>query len=226
MLRSEEDLPSVTDDIARQLSPGSCVIAVVSAFEGRTTALIELARIKGLSAQSAKYAKLVSAGEHESAAALHLALADKAISAEIGTPKRIGLLAEGARDDSDPVFLDRMAVAKALCEAPVLIVPGFCAVDLDGGLMLLGRGGSDLTAIHLAAGMGIEVARLVKDVDAVYDRDPNESSEANRLLRIDYEMALKVSGGLIQPKALRFAEKKGVAIEIGALGSAPGTLIA
>jgi len=226
VLRSPDDIPIVAEDIADRASEGRHIVAVVSAFEGRTAQLIGAAESRALPDDSVAYAEFLAAGEYESAVALLRVLQGLAIEASIATARRIGFVATGPRTDANPVLLDQNAVVEILKTTPVLIVPGFSAVDADGDAVLLGRGGSDLTAVHIAARLNLPSVRLVKDVDAVYDRDPNAGPGARRLLKIDHETALQVGGKLIQPKALRYARSAGVAIEISALGQhAPGTLI-
>lgn len=226
MLRDPDCLPGVAADIALNSTNAAPVIAVVSAFLRRTDELILEARRNGLHEESADYAKHVSTGEVECGADLLQTLKSWDVDAAMATPRRIGFTAEGSRLDAAPKLLDRNAVAEILKSSPVLIVPGYAAVDQAGDPVLLGRGGSDLTAVHLAARLECESVRLVKDVDAVYDRDPSRHESARRQLRLDYDAALKVAGKLIQPKSLLYAKQWNVRIEISALGEAPGTVIA
>lgn len=225
VLQSAADLVAVAADITQRARDFDNIVAVVSAFEGRTTQLIELARDHAIEIDSPDYAALAGAGELESATALQRVLLKRSIDASAIAAPHIGFIAEGPRDDADPKCLDRNAVTDLLDRNPVLIMPGFSAIDRNEEPILLGRGGSDLTAIHLAAGLGLDRARLVKDVDAVYDCDPNANAGAQRLRCIDYDTALEVAGELIQPKALRYAAERGVIVEIAALGAPPGTII-
>ena len=225
VLRSFQNVGDVADDILRLRGAGDALIIVVSAFEGRTSHLLSEARMFGLSEDHADFARHVCIGEVECAAALLGALKARRVDAVSGTPTRIGLRARGARTDAEPESLDRDAVLGLLSASPVMIVPGYSAIDERGETVLLGRGGSDLSAVHIAAQLGAARATLIKDVDAVYDRDPNTHADAIRLLSIDYAKALEIGGNLIQPKALRHAQAKGVAVEIAALGKPPGTII-
>jgi len=225
VLRDADCLAGVAADIALNATNAAPVIVVVSAFAGRTDELCAEARRRGLDEASPAYADIIGAGEFECAVELLRVLKEWDVSATIATPRRICFTAEGPRCDAEPKLLDCNAVAGILERTPILIMPGFSAIDANGDPMLLGRGGSDLTAVHLAARMGSDTVRLIKDVDAVYDRDPNLHEGARRQLRLDYETALDIAGKLIQPKALLHARAHGVSIEIGALGEPPGTLI-
>jgi homoserine dehydrogenase len=207
VLRGEGDIPRVAADIARQALNSVKLIVVVSAFEGRTAALIGMARERAIAPEAPAYARLVSSGEFESAAILCDALIKSGADARIATPRRIGLIAGGARDAASPLFLDRIAVIAAFGDSPVLIVPGFSAIDNKGEPVLLGRGGSDLTAVHIAASMDLKSVRLVKDVVGVFDRDPNIHANAQLLQLITHDEAIAIVGALIQPKALIYAKK-------------------
>jgi len=225
VLRSVRDIGDVADDILGLRGENGGLVVVVSAFEGRTTHLMYEARALGLPAESSEFAGHVCVGEFECAAALLGALKARRVDAVVATPARIGFIASGERLDAEPESLDRATLQSILQTAPVLIVPGYSAVDLRGKTVLLGRGGSDLSAIFIAAALRIPAVRLVKDVDAVFDRDPNEHAEAQRLDYVSYDKALEIAGELIQPKALRHAREAGIAIEIAGLGKSAGTII-
>jgi len=225
VLQSQASLPNVVADIGDYLAADNDLIIVVSAFDGVTDRLIAQARRDGLNVSAPAYAAVVGQGEYESARQLREELRRNGAEARIKRPRDIGFIAEGQRDDAQPLFIDRQAITNALREARIVVVPGFSAVDREGDPVLLGRGGSDLTAIQIAHSLALNKARLVKDVDGVYDRDPNQHPDAQRLTQIDHGTALSICGDLIQAKALQFALEKGVAIEVTALGSMAGTTI-
>lgn len=225
VLRSPKDIGAVADDILSQRGAGDAFIVVVSAFEGRTTQLFEEARRLGLAEDRVEFAVHVSAGEYEAAAALLRALTARRTDAMVASPAQLGFVARGPRADGEPESLDCAAVRRLLRASPVLLIPGYSAVDADGQPILLGRGGSDLSAVHIGARLGARSVRLIKDVDAVYDRDPNQYTDAIRLPRISYDTALERAGKLIQPKALRYAAARALTIEIAALGKPAGTII-
>jgi homoserine dehydrogenase len=104
-------------------------------------------------------------------------------------------------------------------------VPGFAALK-DGRTVLLGRGGSDLSAVFFASALGLRTATLVKDVDGVYDRDPAQAgAAAHRFEALSYDEAARVAGKLVQPRAIRFAQAQGVAIHVRRLGEDRATRI-
>jgi homoserine dehydrogenase len=133
--------------------------------------------------------------------------------------RELGIVAEGPLQDASPVRLASDALPKALERHRVVIVPGFGAVNPEGHVVLLGRGGTDLTAVFLASELGLTSARLVKDVDGVYDGDPAVLGDAaHRFGTLDWETARKVAGKLVQLRAIETAEKRGVTIEVSAIG--------
>jgi homoserine dehydrogenase len=97
---------------------------------------------------------------------------------------------------------------------PVLVLPGFYGIDSEGRTALFGRGGSDTSALFLAASLGAE-CRLYKDVKGVYDTDPASNTLAHRFSALSWERAIRVAGPLIQPKALTFAQSHGLTFEVG-----------
>jgi homoserine dehydrogenase len=121
-------------------------------------------------------------------------------------------------------------VRKRLDRAGVLVFPGFIALDREGRGVLLGRGGSDLTALFLAAHLNADRCRLLKDVDGLYDRDPTVAPVpgapvARRYTRCSFDDALATDGTIIQHKALKFARRTGMVFELGALNSDFATLV-
>ena len=102
----------------------------------------------------------------------------------------------------------------------MVVVPGFGAVTGEGRVVLLGRGGTDLTAAFLAAELGLKTVRLVKDVDGLYDRDPNNADGALRYDRASWETARRLGGSLVQRDAIDLGQARGVEIEVAALGRA------
>jgi homoserine dehydrogenase len=106
------------------------------------------------------------------------------------------------------------------------VVPGFTAGHAEHGVVTLGRGGTDLSAVFFAARLGSKRVRLLKDVDGVYAEDPAANPNAERYGALGYDMAAEASKGLIQPKAIDAAKAAGIAIEIAAIGHHEATVIA
>jgi len=214
VLVSPSDAPKAASDIYAEVRRGRRVVAVVSAFAGETDRLLDEARALGLAHDNVLLPAYVAQGEERSAALVALACDRVGLSASTLSVRELGLLAEGPCEHARPVALDRAALDRALVQHEVVVVPGFAAVSAEGQVVLLGRGGSDLTALFLAAGLGLDSVQLVKDVDGLYDRDPNVHPAARRYNQASWAEALALGGGLVQPDALEFAEARRVKVEV------------
>lgn len=227
VLEREEDYPQVALEVYRHVRDGEKVVAVVSALAGQTDALLDQAeRVGGDGASAALTARVARVGELHSAALLALALGKVGVRATTLDPHEMGLVAEGTALDSDLTGLDSAAVWAKVDAHDVVVVPGFIADHADHGVVTLGRGGTDLTAVFFAARLGAHRVRLIKDVDGVYAEDPAHNPEAERFSQLSYAEAEAASNGLIQDKAIHAAEAEDVLIEVAALGSAEATTIA
>jgi homoserine dehydrogenase len=214
VLRSPRDLYVAVDEIYRRWRSGRRVLAVVSAFEGITDELMaEVADQLGADRPEAT-AAYVATGEQRTAALLVGSLQNSGIPSRAIDPREIGLIAEGSFMESTPVRVDVDVLDQLWNAYPILVLPGFYGIDLEGRTALFGRGGSDLSALFLAAALGAE-CRLGKDVMGVYDADPASFAVAHRFSALSWERAIQVAGPLIQPKALRFAQSRGLAFEVG-----------
>jgi homoserine dehydrogenase len=224
VLRSPRDLYVAVDEIYRRWRSGCRVLAVVSAFEGITDELMaEVAEILGADCSEAT-AAYVATGEQRTAALLLGSLQKSGIPSRMIDPREIGLIAEGSFAESTPVRVDVAALDHLWNAYPVLVLPGFYGIDSEGRTALFGRGGSDLSALFLAAALGAK-CRLAKDVMGVYDADPASSTLAHRFSALSWERAVQVAGPLIQPKALRYAQSRGLTFEVGRPNEATCTRI-
>jgi len=223
VLRSEADLPRAAHEIYRWLRDGYSVVAVVSAFGNTTDQLLASARAYCEQPPEGALALLLSTGEKRAAALLALALDRSGIPSTAFDPSRLGLRTSGRVLNAEPVRLNVGAIRKALEQSRVAVVPGFIGQMQDGRTSLLGRGGSDLSALFLAAQLNGR-CRLIKDVDGVFDHDPHVNA-ARRYQSITWEDALAIGGRIIQPKALRFAREHGQRFEVASLSSDEGTRV-
>ena len=214
VLTGPADAPAVASDIYAEVRRGRRVVAVVSAFAGETDRLLAEARTLGLAHDNPLLPAYVVQGEERAAALTALACDRIGLSATTLSVQRLGIAAEGPREHARPVALDRRALELALEQYEVVVVPGFGALSPEGEIVLLGRGGSDLTALFLAAGLGLDHVQLVKDVDGLYDRDPNVDPDARRYDLASWTEAKALGGGLVQPDALDLAEARGLRVEV------------
>jgi homoserine dehydrogenase len=225
VLRSSADLPVAVDEIYRHVREGRRVVAVVSAFAGVTDSLIERAHSVGGHADPYAYASLVGSGEIESAAMLALSLARHGIPARLLPPEQFTLRAHGDPLDAEPHDFDEPLLRETLAHVPAVVVPGFVAHDECCRTVLLGRGGSDFTALFLAGRLGADCI-LVKDVDGLYERDPaSPGPPPRRFTEATWDDALRVAGRLVQPKTIRFAHLQRQSFSVTCAGSPHATRV-
>ncbi|MCP3918176.1 MAG: homoserine dehydrogenase [bacterium] len=218
VLKDEEAARLAVHEIYRWRRRGYQVVAVVSALAGTTDALLAKARGVCAAPSPESVAAVVSNGELASAALLGLHLDRAGVPASVLTPAAIDLVAVGDPLDAEPVGVDVQRLRRPLAAGGVVVVPGYVACDGRGRTVVLGRGGSDTTAIFLAAQLGATRCRLIKDVDGLYERDPaaeSADSAPRRYASVSWDDALQTDGSILQHKALRFARELGLVFDLG-----------
>jgi homoserine dehydrogenase len=224
VLRSPADLHLAVEEIYRRWREGKRVLAVVSAFEGITDRLFaEAADAIGADCPQAT-AGYVATGEQQTATLLMGSLQRHGIPSRAIEPLEIQLSATGTPLSSTPVQVSKSTLHHLWTSDPILILPGFYGVDEGGRTVLFGRGGSDLSAIFLAAQLDAE-CRLYKDVPGVFDSDPAQSSTANRYERLSWATAARIAGQLIQPQALQFARSRHLTFDVQRPNESHGTQV-
>ena len=217
VLSSPSDLTSVVDECYRHLRDGKRVLAVVSAFAGVTDRFFAEAHSSlGAEAPNAT-ADYVACGERLTAALLDGALISAGIASRLIDPREVSLSIEGDALNAELKSIDSKRVLAWFDEFSVLVLPGFFGIDAVGRIGLLGRGGSDYSALFLAHALNAE-CRLIKDVAGIYDADPAIAGpKAHRFEHIGWSAAAEVAGKLVQPKALEFANVKRLPFSVGSL---------
>ncbi len=218
ILKDAADVPDAVSEIYRHVRRGEKVVAVVSALSGHTDQLLAQARLLGAAHDNGHLPRYVALGEEKAASLLAIGCDRVGLDCQSLSVRELGILADGSPEDAAPVRLGSEALFDALQRHEVVVVPGFGAVNARGRVVLLGRGGSDLTAVFLAAELGLDRVRLLKDVDGVYEADPAKAEVARRYDRLDWATAAEVGGKLVQRRAVETAQARGVEIEVAALG--------
>jgi len=221
LLSGRDGFDRVVGEVEREVARGHRVLAVVSAMRGTTDHLLGTARELSSSPPRGLLSVLLRTGEDASVALLGIALVQAGVNAHVLTAEELGLKTSGPLDDAEPVDVRLARLVSCLRAHDVTVVPGFVGTDTSGNPSLLGRGGSDLTALFLADRLGAEVVRLVKDVDGVFPRDPNGDAGAGAaLVTATWGEVRRVGNGVVQRKALHFAERNGLAFHVAAVEGA------
>lgn len=223
VLASPRDLTCVVDECYRHLREGKRVFAVISAFAGATDRLLaEANALFGCEAPHAT-ADYVACGERLAAALLDGALIAAGVSSRLIDPREVSLAIEGDALNAQLKSIDAGKIHAWFEEFSVLVLPGFFGIDASDRVGLLGRGGSDYSALFLAQALNAQ-CRLIKDVAGIYDRDPAVAgAKAHRFERIGWGSAAKVAGKLVQPKALHFASERRLPFSVGSVLSVEET---
>lgn len=218
VLAGQEGYRRVAEHVRQEVAHGRKVIAVVSAMGNTTEALLSAAKAVAAEPRDALVAALLATGEEASVALLRIALADVGVPSAGFTAAQLCVRTRGALRDADPVAVDTRRIAAAFACADVIVVPGFVGVDVTGVPSLLGRGGSDLTALFIGQAVGAAEIRLVKDVDGVFPANPHRVRGLTPLRTVSWDQALCIGGGVVQDKALRFASRHRLGFRVAAMG--------
>ena len=208
---------------------GHQVVVVVSAMSGVTDSLIKLARDVSPSPSEREMDVLLSTGEQTTIALTAMAingLGKKAVSL---TGAQAGIITDGVHTRAKIANITPKQVHKHLDEGNVVIVAGFQGETTDGRITTLGRGGSDLTAIAIAAAIKADVCQIYTDVDGVYTCDPRVVPNATKIDVISYDEMLEMASSgskVMQSRSVEFAKKFGVVFEVrSSFNNNPGTLV-
>ncbi|EGF89504.1 amino acid kinase family protein [Asticcacaulis biprosthecium C19] len=225
VLVSESALHRAVSEIYRYTRDARKIIAVVSAFKGQTDQLLRLAGAYTQASSSSATPHLVATGEMRAATLLAMACERSGIPTRFRSASEIGLVADGEHLNANPVSMKPDVLTKDLEAVDLVVVPGYVAESASGEPVLLGRGGSDLTAVFIADKLGAPV-RLYKDVDAIYDADPAQVGDSAKPFdSLNWDEALKIAFPVVQNKAMRYAADKGLIVEVGGLSKGYQTVL-
>ena len=208
---------------------GDDVVVVVSAMSGETDRLIDLARSAQEPPDPRELDVLLSTGEQVTIALLAMTLQAKSCPARSYTGHQVHIRTDSAHNKARIVSVDHQRIRADLEAGRVVVVAGFQGMDEDGNITTLGRGGSDTTAVALAAALGAGECRIYTDVDGVYTTDPRVVPEARRLDSLTFEEMLELASlgaKVLQIRSVEFASKYGVPLRVlSSFEDGPGTLI-
>ena len=226
---SVERIQRVAEKVAAYRDQGHDVVVVVSAMSGETNRLVELARSISIQPDAREFDVLLSTGEQVTIALLSMALKQRGCPARSFTGSQVRILTDSAHNKARIVDIDRQVLDQALGDGQVAVVAGFQGVDEHGNITTLGRGGSDTTAVALAAALEASECQIYTDVDGVYTTDPRVVPEARRLSRVTFEEMLEMASlgsKVLQIRAVEFAGKYNVPLRVlSSFEEGEGTLI-
>ncbi len=214
---STERIEKVADKVARFSAEGHGVVVVVSAMSGETNRLIALAHEIQPQPVPREMDVLVSTGEQVTTALLAMALDKRGIKARSYNGSQVRILTDNAHTKARIREIDDQRLRADLAEGYVIVVAGFQGVDEEGNITTLGRGGSDTTAVALAAALKADECQIYTDVDGVYTTDPRVVDGARRLDRITFEEMLEMASmgsKVLQIRSVEFAGKYNVPLRV------------
>ncbi|MBT6106289.1 aspartate kinase [SAR92 clade bacterium H231] len=226
---SVERIQAVAEKVARSHRLGDKLVVAVSAMSGETNRLIELAKAIDAQPPLREMDVLVSTGEQVTIALLCMALNKLGVEARSYTGGQVRILTDNAHGKARIQQIDGHRIEADLDAGRVVVVAGFQGSDEDGNITTLGRGGSDTTAVALAAALNADECQIYTDVDGVYTTDPRVVSRAQRLDKITFDEMLEMASQgskILQIRSVEFAGKYNVPLRVmSSFEEGPGTLI-
>jgi aspartate kinase len=228
-LANPERIRNVAARVAKYRAQGSQVVVVVSAMSGVTDNLIKMAKELTPLPNEREMDVLLATGEQTTIALTAIALQSLDVPAVSLTGAQAGIVTDRVHTKAKIANITPRKVHALLDEGKVVIVAGFQGQTSEGQITTLGRGGSDLTAIALAAALKADLCEIYTDVDGVYTADPRVVPAARKLAEISYDEMLELAGlgaKVMQSRSVEFAKKFGVVFEVrSSLNDNPGTIV-
>ncbi|MGA8262044.1 MAG: aspartate kinase [Arenicellales bacterium] len=224
-----ERINAVAERVAKMHRSGEKLVIVVSAMSGETNRLIDLAHQINPSPPAREMDVLLATGEQVTIALLSMALAARGCDARSYTGGQVHIRTDAVYGKARILDIDGARVRNDLDAGRVVVVAGFQGVDEASNITTLGRGGSDTTAVAMAAALHADECRIYTDVDGVYTADPRVVPEARRLDRITFEEMLELASlgsKVLQTRSVEFAGKYKVPLRVlSSFEPGAGTLI-
>jgi aspartate kinase len=212
-----ERIHRVADRVAEARREGHHLVVVVSAMSGETDRLLRLAHEVTPSPDERELDMLLSTGERVTIALLAMDLRGRGIHARSFTGRQVGIITDGTHTKARIARVTAERIREALAEGVIPIVAGFQGINERSDVTTLGRGGSDLTGVALAAALKADRCVIYTDVDGVYTADPNIVPSARRLDKVSYEEMLELASlgaKVLQSRSVEFAAKYNVTLEV------------
>jgi len=214
---SVERINHVAERVMATRAQGHQLVVVVSAMSGETNRLVNLAKSIADPPKAREFDVLLATGEQVTIGLLSIALEAKGCPARSYTGAQVHILTDDAYTKARILEIDNKRIHADLAQDIVVVVAGFQGVDREGNITTLGRGGSDTTAVALAAALNADECQIYTDVDGVYTTDPRIVPEARRLDKISFEEMLEMASlgsKVLQIRAVEFASKYRVPLRV------------
>jgi aspartate kinase len=228
-LGSAERIGAVADKVIGWRKAGNDVVVVVSAMSGETNRLLDLATEVTDTPVPRELDVLLATGEQVTIALLSMALEKRGYSARSYTGSQVHIRTDNAHNKARIRDIEDKRIHADLAAGRIVVVAGFQGVDEDGNITTLGRGGSDTTAVALAAALKADECQIYTDVDGVYTTDPRVVPDARRLARITFEEMLEMASlgsKVLQIRSVSFAGRYNVPLRVlSSFEEGEGTLI-
>lgn len=224
-----ERIHRVAERVEQAHKGGNQVVVVLSAMSGETDRLLKLAHEVTVIPDERELDMLLSTGERVTIALLAMDLRGRGVHARSFTGRQVGIHTDSAHTKARISRVTAERIKDALSQGVVPVVAGFQGINADSDVTTLGRGGSDLTAVALAAALKADRCIIYTDVDGVYTADPNIVPAARRLDKISYEEMLEMASlgaKVLQSRSVEFAAKYAVPVEVNSsFKEGKGTLV-
>ncbi len=210
-------ISAVADHVVRTQRAGNQVVVVVSAMGKTTDELVRLAQAVSHHPAGREMDMLLTAGERISMALLCMAIIDLGEHAVSFTGSQAGIVTDTVHGKAKILEIKGDRIREALAQGSVAVVAGFQGISTDKDITTLGRGGSDTTAVALAAALGAEVCEIYTDVSGVFTADPRIVPEARKLARVSFEEMLEMAatgGKVLALRSVEFARNHGVPVHV------------
>jgi len=212
-----DKIANVAKKVIRTKEEGNDVVVVLSAMSGETDRLIQLAQKAADEPEPREYDSLISTGEQVTVTLLAIMLNGMGYPAKSFLGFQVRVLTDQAFKKARILSVDTEAIRAELKKGTIVVVAGFQGIDRENNITTLGRGGSDTSAVALAAALKADVCDIYTDVDGVYTTDPNICSNARRLDRITYDEMLEMARAgakVLQPRSVELAKKYNVPVYV------------
>ncbi|MDD2558942.1 MAG: aspartate kinase, partial [Desulfuromonas sp.] len=224
-----DKIRNVAQRVARTYDDGNEVVVILSAMSGETNKLVAMANEMCEFPSEREYDVLVSTGEQVTIALLAMCLQSMGYKAKSYLGHQVPIITDGASAKARIKEIGQDNIRQDLTGGSIVVVAGFQGIDAEGNITTMGRGGSDTSAVAVAAALKADVCEIYTDVDGVYTTDPRIAADASKIEKITYDEMLEMASlgaKILQIRSVEFAKKYGVVLHVrSSFNDNPGTLV-